>query len=540
MRLLKICLLAALLVVTSVKVTLAQELSGDAIRQLENNVVRVIALNEGQTLSRRVASGFVWDNGNWVVTAYHVVAGADHILIETRGEQSQSRRARIEGVLRDQDLALLLLLDGPLNYSPPLHLGPAHDELSQREVWVVGFPEGTLVPRSRMLRISEIAHDRLDDGLDSESSTELRSLGFPSLDLEIIALEGDLLPGDSGAPIVDRDGQVIGVGSGGLELGRLGLGWAIPATHVAELKNASLDSEAVDEDALRTVRTVFFESPGDSPNEPGYSADNPITRNSQWTPVVREFGGVEMVLVPTGCFKMGSTDDQIRTAVAMCNEVREGGDCQFSWFEDETPQHEICFDQPFWIDKYEVTNEQYGSSAGPPWCSERSIAASFLPQQPRNCVGWQSAANHCWNRGEGPRHARTVVRLPTEAEWEYAARGPDNLVYPWGNNWNPQLANWEGVSNNHTMPVGSFPGGASWVGALDMSGNLQEWVNSLYDPYPYDSDHEREDADLNYERVLRGGSYSNRVDSQRTSSRGYSPGRHGGTKGFRCARSYEP
>ena len=89
-------------------------------------------------------------------------------------------------------------------------------------------------------------------------------------------------------------------------------------------------------------------------------ARTPVTSNSAWMPVEREFGGVAMMLVPAGCFMMGSED----------------GD------DDERPVEEQCIEEPFWIDKYEVTNAQYGGAS----TSENCNTASSEPQQPRNCV----------------------------------------------------------------------------------------------------------------------------------------------------------
>ncbi len=88
------------------------------------------------------------------------------------------------------------------------------------------------------------------------------------------------------------------------------------------------------------------------------------------------------------------------------------------------------------------------------------------PNRPRTCITWfEAEAYAAWRGG----------RLPTEAEWEYAARGPESTVYPWGAEWDPMLANV--VDSAGLTPVGSCPEGASWVGALDMAGNAREWVN---------------------------------------------------------------
>jgi formylglycine-generating enzyme required for sulfatase activity len=227
----------------------------------------------------------------------------------------------------------------------------------------------------------------------------------------------------------------------------------------------------------------------------------PVAHNDEWVPLVREFDAVPMALVPPGCFLMGS----------------EEGD------DNEQPVHEHCFDRPLWIDLTEVTNVQYGS--------EGHFSGI---DRPRDTVDWFEAAAHCRSRG---------ARLPTEAEWEYAARGPDGLSYPWGTVFAAHNVFFADNSLEQSWDVGLRPAAASWVGALNMSGNLWEWVSSLLKSYPYDSADGREvDGVANQgQRVLRGGSWESDAALLRTTVR-YSDDPHAALpdRGFRCVRTYEP
>jgi formylglycine-generating enzyme required for sulfatase activity len=210
---------------------------------------------------------------------------------------------------------------------------------------------------------------------------------------------------------------------------------------------------------------------------------------------IQEFNGVEMVLVPAGCFNMGNDG--------------EGG--------------QQCFDEPFWIDRYEVSNEQYGSTG--------CVDSSSQPKQPRNCVSWADAHDFCESRG---------ARLPTEAEWEYAARGPDNLIYPWGNDFVADNVIHHDNSKGQTAAVGSRSGGVSWAGAYDMSGNVWEWTSTLYRNYPYDADDGRELYTMgNKQHILRGGSFENTEGFLPATFRfSGSSGYVDDIRGFRCVRSY--
>ncbi|MBL8156341.1 MAG: SUMF1/EgtB/PvdO family nonheme iron enzyme [Anaerolineae bacterium] len=230
--------------------------------------------------------------------------------------------------------------------------------------------------------------------------------------------------------------------------------------------------------------------------------------------------GVSMALVPAGCFMMGTTDEQAMYAINTLG-------AQADWVKNEQPANRQCFDAPFWIDLTEVTQADFERLGGAKANANRFDGA----QRPVERINWFEAWDFCALRG---------ARLPTEREWEYAARGPDALIYPWGNTWDENKVVWLGNSNGETAAVGSIPAGRSWAGGYDLSGNVYEWVSSLY--LPYDSSEDRE-ADTGTRtdvlRVLRGGSWGDDLTTNlRASFRdGYDPDFRGSVRGFRCARS---
>jgi len=267
-----------------------------------------------------------------------------------------------------------------------------------------------------------------------------------------------------------------------------------------------------------------------------------------WT---RPADGMVMVYVPAGEFQMGSTDAEVDAALELCNQYHRG--CERAWFEREQPVHTVALDG-FWIDRTEVTNRQYArcvaaGACNPPARSDSYSRDSYYGNSaygdyPVIWVSWDDAVDYCaWAGG----------RLPTEAEWEYAARGPEGRTFPWGDGFDGTRLNYcdancefdwsDGAVDDgyaDTAPVGSYPAGASWAGALDLAGNVWEWVADWYGAYPSGRQENPTGPSSGEDRVVRGGSWGSGPYRVRAAYRdGFPPVYRNAYIGFRCARSSE-
>ncbi|CAL9412511.1 formylglycine-generating enzyme family protein [Streptomyces sp. NPDC057838] len=243
--------------------------------------------------------------------------------------------------------------------------------------------------------------------------------------------------------------------------------------------------------------------------------------------------------VPGGSVEIGLDPGAVDAVVADWAHVG----VERSWIDKETPVHTVVL-RDFWIGRYPVTNEEYrqfladtGHPGRPatwylgayPYDRSNHPVAGVRAEDADAYAAWLSdRTGHPW-------------RLPTEAEWEYAAKGPDGGAFPWGGTFDASAANTRETGVHTTTPVGAFPAGVSPFGAHDMAGNVEEFTADDYRPYPggpFVADHLVET--MTTYRVARGGSFSRFGDLTRTRRR------HGAFPGplypvgFRLATGRQP
>jgi len=242
-----------------------------------------------------------------------------------------------------------------------------------------------------------------------------------------------------------------------------------------------------------------------------------------------EISRTEMAAIPAGAFLMGSNDGP----------------------DDERPAHQVSV-AAFEIERLPVTTARFAEflnavgthnkngerlfddddldarihKAGTRWSADRGFENHPVVE-----VSWPGARDYCtWRKR----------RLPTEAEWEKAARGTDGRKYPWGNTPPDRTRGQFAARFNDTAPVDVFHAGASPYGVYDMAGNAWEWVSSAYRPYPYNANDGREDLKAGPVRATRGGGHDSPAEAITTTQRGRDLSRNPRAGhhniGFRCAR----
>ena len=257
------------------------------------------------------------------------------------------------------------------------------------------------------------------------------------------------------------------------------------------------------------------------PEEPAGKGDNPYDEPGPARPPVAKIAVVQkdgMLRIPGGRFVMGTSSARAP--------------------RNERPAHAVVV-APFWLDRTEVTVGAYracvdaGACTRPARTSATCTFDAGNAELPVSCVHWRDADAYCRHAGK---------RLPAESEWEYAARGPYRLPYPWGGaaSCHEAVTLHVGQSGQpcapRPAPVGTHPGGASVFGALDMAGNVAEWTADWYAESIGSGPAPRAGA----AHVLRGGSWLSPPTDARTTSRDWGSALEAGPDvGFRCARNVE-
>ena len=243
--------------------------------------------------------------------------------------------------------------------------------------------------------------------------------------------------------------------------------------------------------------------------------------------------------VPGAEVEIGLSPGRVDEVVAAWSHVG----VQRSWIEKETPRHLVTLGD-YWIARYPVTNAEFaaflrdtGDDTRPstwylgayPYDRSNHPVAGVRPGEADAYAAWLSRrTGHPW-------------RLPSEAEWEYAAKGPGGLEFPGGDRFDPAAANTRETGVHTTTPVGSFPAGRAGCGALDMAGNVEEFVADDYRPYPGGAavaDHLA--TEVGDYRIARGGSFARFGDLTRTRRRHGAYPRPLYPAGFRLATGDEP
>jgi formylglycine-generating enzyme required for sulfatase activity len=251
--------------------------------------------------------------------------------------------------------------------------------------------------------------------------------------------------------------------------------------------------------------------------------------------------------VPGGSFQMGSTEPEVEDAITLCTQ--HYNICNRWYYMREHPQHPVSL-TGFWLDQTEVTNAQYRRCVEAGICEEPATCKKGTPtfadpdksDHPVVCVSWQDAQAYCkWAR----------ARMPTEAEWEYASRGEQRRIFPWGDLFDGARLNYcdanctaahadarydDGFAK--TSPVGTFPTGASWIGALGMGGNVSEWVGDWFGPYTPEAASNPGGPLEGKEKLLKGCSWFGHPTYCRGATRpSVDPQTRFDYLGFRCAAS---
>jgi formylglycine-generating enzyme required for sulfatase activity len=440
-------------------------------------------------------TGFVINPNGYLLTCAHVVSGSGKITVTMGAKTWDAAVLRVDEI---HDLALIQIAEKGLT---PLALGDSNAVEVGQEARAFGFP------------LSDLLGQDIKVTRGSVSGVSMRDAQ------KVIQFDAAVNPGNSGGPLVNEKGEAIGIINSKIKDSlAAAVGFAVPVNYAKLL----LEKEGVANYYYQSGRTVKMDGPTLVKNvSPSIALINVWER---LPPVIKNpKDGAVMLLVPAGDFLMGSKDDDKLAR------------------DNEKPQHKVNLDS-YYIYKTEVTVAQFRK-----FC--HATGRKSMPPKPK--WGWidnHPIVNVSWNNAKAYADWAGVV-LPTEAQWEKAARGTDGRIYPWGNEWDEtKCANWANSGKDNTKwgthPVGSFPTGVSPYGVIDMSGNVWEWCADWYGDDYYKNAPAKNPTGLitgNW-RVLRGGSwdYGNYVRGCRGAYRdGYYTDFDNYYIGFRCAVSVD-
>jgi formylglycine-generating enzyme required for sulfatase activity len=498
--------------------------------------------------ARPAGSGVIVHSDGYVLTANHVIANAKRIFVVTAGDFRAS--ATLVSTDFEHDLSLLKietvgLTEAPIGYAGAVRL--------DQEIITVGFSFG--------LREVSVTRGRI---------AAVRTRGVQ----RVFQVDAAINPGNSGGPIFNRRGEVVGVlttkfahASG---IVPEGMSFAVPITYATPLlanipdfdftmigkgrKDTKGGGEVKDlaQEIVRTTVLIEIIRNTDVASIPPDPVTGASSKSDAPTVVPRLQPNPMREPVPSAqdAEAIARVNEQLRAAqqdelkqlaqhgiaqpegmvVIPAGEFWMGAD---DGLKDARPLHRVYLSS-YWLDKYEVTNARYRQCVEGGGCTPPKDRQAFddleRAQYPVTNITWNQARSFCQWQGR---------RLPTEAEWEKAARGTDGRRYPWGNDWNivkSRVSN--AVAANAIESVGRQAASSSPYGVFDLIGNASQWVKDWYAEDFYQTSPARDPQGplRGSFRVLRGGEWNEKPSNLQASYRGWDEVTYWGpTLGVRCA-----
>ena len=397
--------------------------------------VVLLVMGNSKAETAKSGSGF-FVTEDIVATNFHVIKDTDEGVAKIIGQDKLYDVLGVVGVDEKNDLALLKIkgIKGK-----PLILNKEDSTAIGDEVFAVGNPKG----------------------LEGTFSQGIISSIRKSEKINLLQITASISEGSSGGAILNNKGEVVGVAVGAIESGQ-SLNFAIPVSLLRSLIS--------NKKSLKSLAT--------------YKA---IERNIRKNSI-----GMELIYIPSGEFMMGSSEDEI--SIAVYEKKKHYSDASRDSFANETPRHKVTIKEGFWIGKYEVTQGQWEAVMGTTVQQQRDIAESLnkFPgvlrgegaNYPIYFVSWDDAQEFV--RRLNMKKDGFEYHLPSEAQWEYAARAGTTTIFAFGNSLNSTQANFvgeypfastKGGKIGKTTPVGSYQPNA-W-GLYDMHGNVAEWCEDF-------------------------------------------------------------